>query len=109
MHHCLTIPEIYGRILDFVTVTLWSENLIFNGYNQFYYSNPMLAALARTCRTFLEPTLDVLWRNQLTLGPLVMTLPEDAYDVRRLYDNTTLYANQFDSILDIVGHMLLTS
>ncbi|KAI0692313.1 hypothetical protein C8T65DRAFT_610798 [Cerioporus squamosus] len=102
MHHCLLIPEIYNRILDFVSVTLWGEMVIFVGYNQVYYSNPILAALARTCRAFLEPTLDVLWRNQLTLGPLVLTLPEDAYTVETLYDNMSKLAPDYDTIQHIV-------
>ncbi|OAX31738.1 hypothetical protein K503DRAFT_703255, partial [Rhizopogon vinicolor AM-OR11-026] len=36
-----------------------------------------IAALARTCRAFKEPALDVLWKNMDGLGPLVSCLPEN--------------------------------
>ncbi|KAI0330394.1 hypothetical protein GY45DRAFT_752266 [Cubamyces sp. BRFM 1775] len=38
-------------------------------------------ALALTCRTFLEPALDQLWRRQLTLFNLAKTLPENSWEV----------------------------
>ncbi|KAI0364002.1 hypothetical protein BV20DRAFT_1061451 [Pilatotrama ljubarskyi] len=38
-------------------------------------------ALALTCRAFLEPALDQLWRRQLTLFNLVKTLPKDSWEV----------------------------
>ncbi|KAI9061388.1 hypothetical protein FKP32DRAFT_948570 [Trametes sanguinea] len=37
-------------------------------------------ALALTCRAFLEPALDQLWRRQLTLFNLVRTLPSDCWE-----------------------------
>ncbi|KAI0657786.1 hypothetical protein C8Q70DRAFT_1046079 [Cubamyces menziesii] len=37
-------------------------------------------ALALTCRTFLEPALDQLWRRQLTLFNLAKTLPENSWE-----------------------------
>jgi hypothetical protein len=36
-----------------------------------------VAALARTCRTFQEPALDVLWRDIKGFKPLLSCLPED--------------------------------
>ena len=35
-----------------------------------------LAALARTCQTFKEPALDVLWEHLSGLSPLARCLPE---------------------------------
>ncbi|OAX38826.1 hypothetical protein K503DRAFT_132633 [Rhizopogon vinicolor AM-OR11-026] len=35
-----------------------------------------IAALARTCRTFKEPALDVLWKNINGIKPLLSFLPE---------------------------------
>ena len=35
-----------------------------------------LAALARTCRAFKEPALDLLWRTLVDLSPLARCLPE---------------------------------
>jgi hypothetical protein len=39
-------------------------------------SRTILAALARTCRTFKEPALDMLWRNIDGLKPIVSCMPE---------------------------------
>ena len=39
----------------------------------------VLSALARTCKTFKEPALDILWSELSNLGPLVRCLPEASY------------------------------
>jgi hypothetical protein len=39
-------------------------------------SRTTIAALARTCRTFKEPALDVLWKDIDGLKPLVSCFPE---------------------------------
>jgi hypothetical protein len=39
-------------------------------------SRRTVAALARTCRTFQEPALDVLWRDIKGFKPLLSCLPE---------------------------------
>ena len=78
MHPSLSTPEIFRRILDFVNVHLPGFSP-FEGYDAAFSVNPSLASLARTCKTFLEPTLNVLWYTQTTLVPLVRTLPEDLW------------------------------
>lgn len=40
-----------------------------------------LAALARTCRTFKEPALDVLWTELANLSPLARCLPEASHRI----------------------------
>ncbi|KAG9316225.1 hypothetical protein JVU11DRAFT_2252 [Chiua virens] len=40
-----------------------------------------LAALARTCRTFKEPALDVLWTELPNLSPLARCLPEASHRI----------------------------
>ena len=49
------------------------------------YDTPLdlrnVLALALTCRAFLEPALDQLWRRQLNLFNLLKTLPSDAWEV----------------------------
>jgi hypothetical protein len=35
-----------------------------------------IAALARTCRTFKDPALDVLWKDINGFKPLLLCLPE---------------------------------
>ncbi|KAH7911769.1 hypothetical protein BJ138DRAFT_1112953 [Hygrophoropsis aurantiaca] len=42
---------------------------------------PELATLARTCRALRDPALNVLWRTQYSLVPLLSTLPGDAWEV----------------------------
>ena len=78
MHHALLTAEILSNILEFVNLQL-PETDPFHGYSQFYDHNPTIVALAVSCRTFLEPTLNILWRSQLNLGPLLRTLPKDAW------------------------------
>ncbi|KIJ63856.1 hypothetical protein HYDPIDRAFT_112834, partial [Hydnomerulius pinastri MD-312] len=66
MHRCLEIPEILLEILEIVFAAK-------NGY-------PDVAGLARTCRSFNGPALDVLWCTQLSLLPLVMCFPRDVLE-----------------------------
>ncbi|KAJ7495574.1 hypothetical protein FB451DRAFT_367477 [Mycena latifolia] len=40
-----------------------------------------LAAFARTCTTFLEPGLDLLWSRQITVLNLLVTFPDDLIKV----------------------------
>ncbi|KAI0333237.1 hypothetical protein GY45DRAFT_322628 [Cubamyces sp. BRFM 1775] len=78
MHRCLLNTDVFRRILDFVEVEL--PDSFYAGYHLRPSKNATLNHLARTCRVFLEPSLNALWKNQLTLGPLVQTLPSDAYE-----------------------------
>lgn len=69
-------PDIFVHILKFVDVMhhaplAWNP---FLGHDSLLDENPTLAALARTCRAFSEPTLDLLWSSQVTLAPLIWTL-----------------------------------
>jgi hypothetical protein len=43
-----------------------------------------LANLAVTCRTFWRPAVEILWFHLPSLSPLVMCLPGDAWEVRRM-------------------------
>ena len=78
MHRCLLFPGIYNHILEFVNLHFADDNPM-HSYHQFGETNPTLAALAGTCKVFLEPTLNVLWRTQRTLAPIIRTLPETAW------------------------------
>ncbi|KAJ2993224.1 hypothetical protein NUW54_g7760 [Trametes sanguinea] len=78
MHDCLLLPDIFHRILDFVELELPVD--FYASHTQLWWKNRSLARLARTCRAFQEPSLNVLWKRQYTLGPLVRTLPEDAWE-----------------------------
>ena len=46
--------------------------------------NRSLANLATTCRTFLHPALEALWFELLSLDRLVMCLPEDSWEFRKI-------------------------
>lgn len=46
-----------------------------------------LVVLARTCRTFKEPALDVLWTELVNLSPLARCLPEASH---RIYPGYTV-------------------
>ncbi|KAI0365895.1 hypothetical protein BV20DRAFT_1056057 [Pilatotrama ljubarskyi] len=84
MHFCLTVPELFERILHYVVLELPPGDP-FAGYHLPTFKDPTIAHLARTCRLFLEPSLNSLWRNQITLLPLLRTLPDDAWG--EVYDS----------------------
>ncbi|KAF7290745.1 hypothetical protein MIND_01315200 [Mycena indigotica] len=66
MHRCLAILEIL-------------EN-IFSYFSSHYAGDiPTLAALARTCKAFMGPALDVLWYQQGSLENALKCLPDDCW------------------------------
>ncbi|KAG2156171.1 hypothetical protein DEU56DRAFT_876054 [Suillus clintonianus] len=52
-------------------------------------SRTTLAALARTCRTFKEPALDILWKHVYGFKPLISCLPEGV-GINSMQGNFTL-------------------
>ncbi|KAI6132328.1 hypothetical protein EDD16DRAFT_1533010 [Pisolithus croceorrhizus] len=66
MHPCLLVTEILLHIIGFLETSAEYQSTCHKGD---------VARLARTCRAFIEPALDVLWRTQCALGPLVKCLP----------------------------------
>ena len=69
MHRTLQVPEILSTIFDRCPPRVLSAYPCKE-------SSSDLAALARTCRAFKEPALDVLWRVLVDLYPLACCLPE---------------------------------
>jgi len=67
MHACLKIPEILHIIFEW-TLDPASE-----------HSSATLAKLARTCRSFNDTALDILWHTQTTLWPLIKLFPEEIW------------------------------
>ncbi|KAG1742835.1 hypothetical protein EDB19DRAFT_1700610 [Suillus lakei] len=65
MHICLLPPEILLHIF-----------VIYQHYGPMYTmsSRVTLASLARTCKTFKEPALDILWKDLNELKPLISCL-----------------------------------
>ncbi|KAF8414787.1 hypothetical protein L210DRAFT_2863919 [Boletus edulis BED1] len=64
MHHALQIQEI-----------------LFNIVGHCSHFGPDVAALARTCRAFKEPALDVLWEELFELSPLVRCVPKASHQL----------------------------
>jgi hypothetical protein len=63
MHHPLTINEILTLVLEY-----------FSGVNG-ELDLQTLAAAARTCKSFKDPALDILWRSLDDFDPLLELLP----------------------------------
>ncbi|KAG0701339.1 hypothetical protein DFH29DRAFT_806395 [Suillus ampliporus] len=65
MHFCLLPTEI---LVDIFAIVIGNREWISN--------EATLAALARTCRTFKEPALSILWKKIWGFRPLISCLPE---------------------------------
>ena len=70
LHPCLQVPE----LVDMIFRWLGRDPI---------YGPRTLSSLARTCRWFLEPALDVLWSNLPSVGPLMCVLPADAWSIEK--------------------------
>ena len=73
MHRCLLISEVVVNIAQEIVNDdkRWEKPTAWDS----------LAKLARTCRMFSEPSLDLLWRAQGSLIPLLRTMPADLWRV----------------------------
>ncbi|KIJ61282.1 hypothetical protein HYDPIDRAFT_116025 [Hydnomerulius pinastri MD-312] len=74
MHSCLLISELILHIIGFI-----ADDGTSGGYRCLKNTRD-LARLARTCKAIMEPALDVLWKTQHSLSPLVMCLPSDLWE-----------------------------
>ena len=73
VHRCLLVPELFSLVCELLTHD--------------YEMRPSqrsatLASLARTCRAFEGPALDVLWREVEELRPLLCTMPSDLFEMK---------------------------
>ena len=75
MHHALEIQEILLNIFGHYDPHPWTAD----GCSDLR----RLARLARTCRAFKEPALDILWQNLRGLAPLAQCLPEASHEMRQ--------------------------
>ncbi|KAF9467213.1 hypothetical protein BDZ94DRAFT_1249858 [Collybia nuda] len=92
MHPCLNISEVLSNIFKYVLedvpsgevpeITRWPEA-----------GSMTLAALARTCKAFSEPALNVLWYRQPSLAPLLNCLPVDCYQVTEIVRGDRMFIN----------------
>ena len=96
MHHCLSVPEILSNIFQYVKCAIKE-------------GPATLASAARTCKTFSEPALDILWRDQSSLMPLIKCLPANAlkesrFSKSRLVNHTHLSTSSCADCLFLGNH-----
>ncbi|KAF8123233.1 hypothetical protein EV363DRAFT_1356647 [Boletus edulis] len=74
MHRCLLISEVYCLVLEFIRQydELPEDGECKEGHK---LGTRTLASLARTCRAFSSPALDLLWMRLDSLDPLIKLLP----------------------------------
>lgn len=78
MHKCWEVPELLTAIFLHTTD---DPNPTRDQYSTWPIpGSSTLALLARTCKPFSEPALDILWRFMPGLGPLTRCLPSDAVE-----------------------------
>jgi hypothetical protein len=77
MHRGLEIPEIAEMIAEQVGTHCHQSALGEEKASQ----RRDLSALARTSKTFLHPALNILWRAQDTIVPLLKCMPADLWDI----------------------------
>ncbi|KAJ7891028.1 hypothetical protein B0H13DRAFT_1887356 [Mycena leptocephala] len=75
-HHALTIPKIVGLICEHLEVL--AEPHHEGSGNRRNLED--LTALARTCRDFENPALDILWKEQNTLANALKCLPSNLWE-----------------------------
>ncbi|KAJ7737555.1 hypothetical protein B0H16DRAFT_1891634 [Mycena metata] len=76
MHRSLRIPEIVSLIFY---ETLNGAEQVLNSLNP--DSAQALAGLARTCKVFQEPALDLLWKSQNTVMHILQCMPGDIWEI----------------------------
>ena len=85
MHACLVINELVVHIMGFLMEGAAPGSGRPHGSRE-------IARLARTCKSFMDPALDLLWRTQGAVSPLVMCLPCELWEKRDV-SNTIVCAN----------------
>ncbi|KAA1476241.1 hypothetical protein DENSPDRAFT_843144 [Dentipellis sp. KUC8613] len=71
MHRCFQIPELLDEI---ATKLLPAYDPRHHGFVQIKKGRRDVLALALTCKAFLEPSLDILWRDLDSMFPLLHVL-----------------------------------
>ena len=102
MHHALQIQEILQNIFDYC--------------RRVHGATTDLPALARTCRTFKEPALDVLWEQLDDVSPIARCLPGTSHEenkvgvfkcsVTSLSDSEYLCSTVPQSAIRLADHLL---
>lgn len=88
MHYCLQVNE----ILDLILSDLFESK-------PGRQSKHNLVSAALTCHDFLEVALDILWKTQTSLVPLIKTLPHDRWKEEGSGFGRTFVSNVYHLIL----------
>ncbi|KAF9227004.1 hypothetical protein BS17DRAFT_774777 [Gyrodon lividus] len=105
MHPCLFIPELTLQIIAYLADDCSTEEHATTSRSPKNARD--VARLARTCKTLSEPTLDVLWKTQHSLVPLVMCLPSDAWNqggTGKTIVSTHIHTHQYASGVHSARH-----
>ncbi|KAJ7471684.1 hypothetical protein B0H11DRAFT_2039535 [Mycena galericulata] len=86
MHQALEIPELVDVICSHVS----SEYLYHPDYVRSTSSTCDLAVLARTCKIFQNPALDILWSHQTTFAHVLRCMPSDLWNGPVVYGSVYL-------------------
>ena len=81
IHRALLVSEIFSLILHFIRQ--FDESPESDHKRDRTSGKRTLAALARTCRTLSDPTLDALWMRLDSLDPLIKVLPRRMWARKR--------------------------
>ncbi|EDR12990.1 uncharacterized protein LACBIDRAFT_323876 [Laccaria bicolor S238N-H82] len=73
VHRCLLVPELFSLVCEVLRPDYKTRPI---------QRSATLASLARTCRAFEGPALDVLWREIEGLRPLLCTMPPDIIEIK---------------------------
>ncbi|KAJ6520834.1 hypothetical protein B0H19DRAFT_380295 [Mycena capillaripes] len=76
MHRCWAVPE----VLRLIFLQLAQNDLGLPPVLGRPQNAKALSCLARTCRRFSDPALDILWRRQYTLLPLLQCFPPHLWE-----------------------------
>jgi hypothetical protein len=78
---------------------LESEDIIYAILEHVKYSSTILVNIAMTCSRLAGPALDILWREQPSMVPLIMCLPQDTWEVVNQTIVSEVYHLSLDSTM----------
>ncbi|KAJ7159633.1 hypothetical protein C8R46DRAFT_1001880 [Mycena filopes] len=98
MHRCLKIPEIlqitFEELLVYEPGILQTPRVTLRPYGA-----EALSRLAQTCHDFSDLALDLLWKDQYTLIPLLKTFPPHVWELANPASHTATF--RFRSTLNL--------
>ncbi len=79
MHRCLCISELVAKIADHLILRYSNGQpaQLATGIRGQIAGGASCSAMARTCKSFYEPAMDVLWSYLIDFLPLICCFPSD--------------------------------